>query len=94
MMGARFAGATTVIAVDRRRTTSSPRRSSSGSPRTAIDSSTTDPVAAVLELTGGRGADYGFDAVGVTGTLDLVDRGDPPGRDVRGHRPVARRRSR
>ena len=38
-----------------------------------------DPVAAVLEVTGGRGADYGFDAAGVPGTLDLVLAATRPG---------------
>ena len=44
-----------------------------------VDASTTDPVAAVLELTAGRGADYGFDAAGVPGTLDLVIAATRPG---------------
>ena len=48
-----------------------------------VTPSTADPVAAVLELTDGRGADYGFDAAGVPGTLDQVMAGDPAGRDVR-----------
>ena len=44
-----------------------------------VDASTTDPVAAVLELTAGRGADYGFDAAGVPGTLDQVLAATRPG---------------
>jgi Zn-dependent alcohol dehydrogenase len=71
MMGARFLGATTVIAVDRvaRKVE---KAQELGFATHGIDASTTDVVAAVQELTGGRGADYGFDAVGVPGTLDQV----------------------
>ena len=57
----------------------STRRSSSGSPPTASTRRPTDPVAAVLELTAGRGADYGFDAAGVPGTLDQVLAATRPG---------------
>jgi Zn-dependent alcohol dehydrogenase len=71
MMGARFLGATTVIAVDRvaRKVE---KAQELGFATHGIDASATDPVPAVLALTGGRGADYGFDAVGVPGTLDQV----------------------
>jgi Zn-dependent alcohol dehydrogenase len=71
MMGARLRGAATVIAVDRlgRKVE---KALELGLATHGIDSSSTDPVAAVLEMTGGRGADYGFDAVGVPGTLDQV----------------------
>ena len=44
-----------------------------------IDATAVDPVGAVLELTSGRGADYGFDAVGVQGTLDQVIAATRPG---------------
>jgi Zn-dependent alcohol dehydrogenase len=71
MMGARFLGATTVIAVDlvARKLD---KALSLGFATHAVDASTTDVVAAVQALTAGRGADYGFDAVGVPGTLDQV----------------------
>jgi Zn-dependent alcohol dehydrogenase len=71
MMGARFLGATTVIAVDLM-AHKVEKALELGFATHGIDASTTDAVAAVLELTGGRGADYGFDAVGVPGTLDQI----------------------
>ena len=78
MMGARVAGATTVIAVDRleRKVATALEL---GLATNGIDSSASDPVTAILELTGGRGADYGFDAAGVTGTLDVIIAGTRPG---------------
>jgi Zn-dependent alcohol dehydrogenase len=78
MMGATFRGATTVIAVDvvRRKVDKALelRVATHG-----VDATTTDPVAAVLDATGGRGADYGFDAVGAAGTLDQVIAATRPG---------------
>jgi Zn-dependent alcohol dehydrogenase len=78
MMGARFRGASTVVAVDRL-----PHKVEKalalGFATHGVDASTTDPVAAVQELTAGRGADYGFDAVGVPGTLDQVVAATRPG---------------
>jgi Zn-dependent alcohol dehydrogenase len=78
MLGARFKGSTTVIAVDvvARK---AERAVELGIATHAVDASTTDPVGAVLELTGGRGADYGFDAIGVIGTLDQVVAATRPG---------------
>jgi Zn-dependent alcohol dehydrogenase len=78
MMGARFRGATTVVAVDvaRRKVD---KALEIGVATHGVDATTTDPVAAVLEVTGGRGADYGFDAVGVTGTLEQVVAATRPG---------------
>lgn len=79
MMGARFRGATTVVAVDRL-AAKIEKALELGLATHGVDASTTDdPVAAVLELTGGRGADYGFDAAGVPGTLDLVLAATRPG---------------
>ena len=79
MMGARFAGATTVVAVDRL-ATKIEKALELGLATHGVDASTgDDPVAAVLEVTGGRGADYGFDAAGVPGTLDLVLAATRPG---------------
>jgi Zn-dependent alcohol dehydrogenase len=78
MMGARFRGATTVVAVDRL-PHKVDRAVALGLATHGVDSSRTDPVAAVLELTAGRGADYGFDAVGVNGTLEQVVGATRPG---------------
>jgi Zn-dependent alcohol dehydrogenase len=78
MMGARFCGATTVIAVDRL-AHKVDKALALGVATHGIDSSVADPVAAVLELTGGRGADYGFDAAGVVGTFDQVIAATRPG---------------
>src|SRR5215204_2976659 len=78
MMGARFRGAATVIAVDRL-AHKVDKALALGFATHGIDSSSTDPVAAVQELTAGRGADYGFDAVGVPGTLEQVIRATRPG---------------
>ena len=78
MMGARFSGATTVVAVDlvARKIQ---KALDLGVATHGVDASAGDPVAAVLELTAGRGADYGFDAVGVSGTLDQVVAATRPG---------------
>jgi len=78
MLGARFRGATTVVAVDvvARK---AERAVELGVATHAVDASACDPVAAVLEATAGRGADYGFDAAGMTGTLDQVVAATRPG---------------
>jgi Zn-dependent alcohol dehydrogenase len=78
MMGAHFSGAATIIAVDlvARKIQ---KALDLGVATHGVDASTQDPVAAVLELTEGRGADYGFDAVGVNGTLDQVVAATRPG---------------
>ena len=78
MMGATFCGATTVIAVDRL-SHKLDKALSLGVATHCIDATTTDVAACVLELTEGRGADYGFDAAGVTGTLDQVVAATRPG---------------
>ncbi len=78
MMGARFRGATTVVAVDRL-AAKVEKALELGLATHGVDASTADPVAAVLELTAGRGADYGFDAAGVPGTLDQVLAATRPG---------------
>ena len=78
MMGARFRGATTVIAVDLAARKLDKAREL-GVATHVVDATEAEPVAAVLELTGGRGADYGFDAVGVPGTLDQVVAATRPG---------------
>jgi Zn-dependent alcohol dehydrogenase len=78
MMGARVRGATTVIAVDvlARKLD---KAIELGLATHGVDASTSDPVAAVLALTDGRGADYGFDAVGANGTLEQVVATTRPG---------------
>ncbi len=78
MMGAQFCGATTIIAVDRLANKLDKARSLGLATHT-IDSSKSDTVAEVLALTGGRGADYGFDAAGANGTLDLIVASTRPG---------------
>jgi Zn-dependent alcohol dehydrogenase len=81
MMGARFRGATTVIAVDRI-ARKAQKAIELGFATHAIDATTTDVVKAVQELTAGRGADYGFDAVGVPGTLEQTIAATRPGATV------------
>jgi Zn-dependent alcohol dehydrogenase len=78
MMGARVRGATTVIAVDvlARKLD---KACQLGLATHGVDASASDPVAAVLALTDGRGADYGFDAVGANGTLEQVVAATRPG---------------
>lgn len=71
MMGARAQGATTVIAVDRLGHKVD-KALSLGVATHGVDTSRDDALAAVQSLTAGRGADFGFDAAGVPGTLDLV----------------------
>ncbi|MEU3010268.1 S-(hydroxymethyl)mycothiol dehydrogenase [Nocardia asteroides] len=66
IVGARLAGASTIIAVDRDEQKLAWARDL-GATHT-IDATTTDTVAAVQELTGGFGADVVIDAVGVPET--------------------------
>ena len=69
LMGARLRGATTRIAVDVKPHKLEKARELELATHT-IDSTSEDVVAAVVELTGGQGADFGFDAVGAEGTLE------------------------
>jgi Zn-dependent alcohol dehydrogenase len=78
MMGARFRGATTIVAVDRL-ASKIEKALALGVATHGVDASDADPVAAVLGLTDGRGADFGFDAAGVPGTLDQVLAATRPG---------------
>jgi Zn-dependent alcohol dehydrogenase len=78
MMGARVRGATTIIAVDVLARKLDKARQL-GLATHGVDASTSDPVAEVLALTDGRGADYGFDAVGANGTLEQVVAATRPG---------------
>jgi S-(hydroxymethyl)glutathione dehydrogenase/alcohol dehydrogenase len=63
IQGARIAGATTIIAVD----LSPDRRETSlkAGATHALDPATADPVEGVRELSGGRGADFTFEVVGL-----------------------------
>ena len=78
MMGARFRGATTVVAVDRL-AHKVDKAIELGVATHGVDASRADPVEAVRALTAGRGADYGFDAVGVPGTFEQVVAATRPG---------------
>ena len=78
MMGAQVRGAATVIAVDvlARKVDKAVEL---GLATHGIDATASDPVAAVFALTDNRGADYGFDAAGVNGTLEQVVAATRPG---------------
>jgi Zn-dependent alcohol dehydrogenase len=78
MMGARLGGATTIVAVDTvgRKAAYAVER---GYATHAVDASADDPVAVVLGLTGGRGADFGYDAAGFPGTFERVVAAVRPG---------------
>ncbi len=76
VQGARIAGATRVIAIDRFDNKLALARRVGATD--TIDATETDPVAAVRELSGG-GVDYSFEAVGTTQTVrqsfDMIGRG-------------------
>jgi S-(hydroxymethyl)glutathione dehydrogenase/alcohol dehydrogenase len=67
VQGARLAGASPVIAIDRVTTKLALARRC-GATET-IDASKVDPVAAVRECTGGRGADHALEVVGTSATI-------------------------
>src|SRR5262249_41591347 len=67
LQGARLSGAAPIIAVDRVAEKLS-RARASGATET-IDASAVDAVAAVRELTGGRGADHAIEVVGTPATI-------------------------
>ncbi len=71
LMGARLRGATTLIAVDVKKNKLE-RARELGLATHTVDASSDDVVAAVVEFTGGRGADFGFDAVGAQGAMESV----------------------
>ncbi|MFL5959540.1 MAG: alcohol dehydrogenase catalytic domain-containing protein [Gaiellaceae bacterium] len=67
VQGARFAGAERIVAVD-----VAPEKLEHACPLGAtdvVDASAGDPVAAVRELTGGRGVEFAFSAVGAASAL-------------------------
>jgi len=67
IQGARLSGAFPIIAVDRVPAKLDLARSSGANE--TVDASSTDPVAAVRDLTDGRGADYVFEVVGRSDTI-------------------------
>lgn len=66
LMGAMLSGAAKIIAIDRNGDMEGLARSLGATHFVGTDDGT-DPVQAVLDITGGIGADYAFDAVGHTG---------------------------
>jgi S-(hydroxymethyl)glutathione dehydrogenase/alcohol dehydrogenase len=77
IQGARMSGASQIIAIDR---VAERLEHATGSGATeTIDASSGDPVAAVRELTEGRGVDYSFEVVGLSTTIrqayDVARRG-------------------
>jgi S-(hydroxymethyl)glutathione dehydrogenase/alcohol dehydrogenase len=67
VQGARLSGASPIIAVDRVASKLALARRCGASE--VVDASATDPVAAVREITGGRGADFTFEVVGRSDTI-------------------------
>ena len=67
MQGAKIAGASRIIAVDRLAAKLDLARSLGATD--VVDASSVDPVEGVKALTGGRGADYTFEVVGVSATI-------------------------
>jgi S-(hydroxymethyl)glutathione dehydrogenase/alcohol dehydrogenase len=67
VQGARLSGANPIIAIDRVASKLVLARQSGATE--VVDSSAADPVSAVRELTGGRGADYVFEVVGRSATI-------------------------
>jgi Zn-dependent alcohol dehydrogenase len=73
MLGARVKGATQLIAVDIA-PTKLERAKERGWATDVVNANEGDVVAAVFDLTGGRGVDYAFDAVGTSATADVAVR--------------------
>ena len=70
VQGARLAGASAIVAVDRL-ASKLPTAAAMGA-TALVDSSAEDAAAAVRALTGGRGADFGFEVVGRADTIKTV----------------------
>ncbi len=70
IQGARLAGASSIIAVDR--APAALERATRMGATSVVDASATDPVEAVRELTGGHGVDYAFEVVGASPTIKLA----------------------
>jgi S-(hydroxymethyl)glutathione dehydrogenase / alcohol dehydrogenase len=77
MLGARLAGATTVIAADLN--DAKLEKATALAAAVVVNPKSTDLGDAVDELTDGRGVDYAFDAVGADGTLETCFRATRPG---------------
>jgi Zn-dependent alcohol dehydrogenase len=71
MLGARVKGATQIIAVDIAANKLA-RAKERGWANDVIDATGNDVVSAVRDLTGGRGVDYAFDAVGTSVTAEVA----------------------
>jgi S-(hydroxymethyl)glutathione dehydrogenase / alcohol dehydrogenase len=67
IQGARLSGASPIIAVDR--VASKLDRARTSGATDVVDASAGDPVAAVRELTSGRGADHAIEVVGTSATI-------------------------
>ena len=63
IMAARLAGATTIVAVNRRRSRLAPGRGVRRDPSGVPDD--VDPVEAIRDATGGRGVQFAFETTGV-----------------------------
>ncbi len=70
IQGARLAGAAPIIAIDRVASKLELARRCGATE--VVDASTTDPVAAVRDLTAGRGADFAFEVVGRSDTIQAA----------------------
>jgi S-(hydroxymethyl)glutathione dehydrogenase/alcohol dehydrogenase len=70
IQGARLAGASPIIAIDR--VAAKFELAKQCGATDVVDASTTDPAAAVRELTEGRGADYVFEVVGRSDTIEAA----------------------
>jgi S-(hydroxymethyl)glutathione dehydrogenase / alcohol dehydrogenase len=81
IQGARIAGAARIIAID---PVAMKRDSALKLGATdVVDPTDADPVAAVRELSGGRGADYAFEVIGTAGTIrQAIDTARPGGTAV------------
>ena len=68
IQGARIAGATEIIAIDMNETKLQMAKEFGAT--ATINASQGDPVAQVMEMTGGRGADVSFEVIGLGPTID------------------------
>ncbi len=70
MQGAKIAGASKIIAVDRLEAKLDLARSLGATDVVDASSTSTDAVQAVRDITNGRGADYTFEVVGISATIE------------------------
>ena len=78
MLGAKVKGATQIIAIDIAANKIA-RAKERGWATHVIDATDNDVLAAVRDLTGGRGVDYAFDAVGTSATAEVAIAGTRQG---------------